>query len=106
MKYTPDRWILVEIEGADEKIYKVFCTWLGGYVQGESWRINSGITSVNKEGPGAYALNGRSGSTYFVYTGNYGTSVYTQGVLDSLPKEVRVMTEREALEYLREKAEG
>ena len=38
--YTPDKWIVVKIEGGEFPLtYKVFACWYGGYLNGDSWKI-------------------------------------------------------------------
>jgi hypothetical protein len=66
-------------------VYKVFGTWRGGYLYGDSWRLNSGITKVEKDGPILH-FHGDSGSIYSVLNKEeaYGTSGYTGGVLGSM----------------------
>lgn len=81
----PDYWQLLKITHNDQMIYKVFATWVGGYLSGDSWRFNSGIVKVVEEDD-FYDLIGASGSVY--RCGNdkhfYRNSSYTQGVLDNL----------------------
>lgn len=83
-EYNPDYWQVIKVTSTEGKVfYKVFGTWVGGYVQGESWRMNSGIKSVEEEGD--YLLfHGFSGSTYKVVNKDfsYRTVLYTQSVLD------------------------
>ncbi len=44
---TPDRWVVVKIDNnLDTPFYKVFATWAGGYLDGDRWKLNSGITSM------------------------------------------------------------
>ena len=68
--YSPDNWGLVKIDtdGKDPLpfIYKVIGGWSGGYLDGDSWRMNSGITKVTEKGD--YILfSGFSGSVYECY---------------------------------------
>jgi hypothetical protein len=79
--YQPDKFIVLKVmpEGK-EPFYKVFGTWLGGYLDGDSWRMNSGITSVEAQGP-FLLFHGSSGSVYKVHKEMYGTSAWTQGIL-------------------------
>ena len=60
----PDRYIIVKItnEGTDD-LYKVFATWIGGYLGNDAWRMNSGIVSVRDE-DAAFMFVGASGSEY------------------------------------------
>jgi hypothetical protein len=83
-EYTPDKWVVVKITGKDyPPIHKVFASWYGGYLDGDSWKLNSGITSAWKEGS-CYMFDGNSGSTYTCHKAQYGTNLYGQGVLNNL----------------------
>ena len=50
--YTPDNWVVLKLKpgkGA-HPIYKVLAGWSGGYLDGDSWRMNSGISKVTENG--------------------------------------------------------
>ena len=87
-EYKPNYWKVVKITSTEGKVlYKVFATWVGGYVEGDSWKMNSGIIEVKSEGN--YLLfKGYSGSVYNVVNKeeSYRTSMFTQSVLDSIIK--------------------
>lgn len=80
---TPDKWIVLKIGN----IYKVFATWYGGYLGSDSWKINSGIKKV-EESPDSNYINfiGYSGSIYACHKHCYGTSMYTQGIINNIIK--------------------
>lgn len=83
--YTPDRWVIVKVspaEPADEH-YRVFATMAGGYLTGNSWKLNSGITSVTETNK-SYMFHGSSGSVYMCNKQSYGLSGYGASVLDGL----------------------
>jgi|TARA_R110000822_G_scaffold279299_2_gene401067 hypothetical protein len=61
--YRPDNWVIVEIANDDGIFYKVLAGWSGGYLDGDSWRMNSGITEV-EEKEDYYLFYGQSGSVY------------------------------------------
>ena len=61
--YRPNRWVVIRCESNDEEIYKVMGGWIGGYLDGDSWRLNSGITEVIDNGI-EYEFVGASGSIY------------------------------------------
>lgn len=61
--YTPDNWVILRIAHADEVIYKILAGWSGGYLDGSSWRLNSGITRV-EEDDDEIRFYGHSGSVY------------------------------------------
>lgn len=60
---TPDNWIILKINTAPEPFYKILAGWSGGYLNGDSWRMNSGITEV-KEDVRYIDFIGSSGSVY------------------------------------------
>ena len=106
--YHPDKWILIEIKG-DDPHYRVFGCWLGGYLDGDSWRMNSGITEVY-ETDTSYNFVGFSGSTYFCNKESYGLTLYgaqvvaqyeekLKGLFVPLSEQPDVMS----LNYLKEK---
>jgi hypothetical protein len=80
-EYCPDNWVLLEIkpQGGDV-YYKVFGCWQGSYLEGDSWRINSGCESV-KEDDNYYFFYGFSGSCYVCPKGKHNISPYCSGVL-------------------------
>ena len=55
MMYTPDGWMIVKITGTNPH-YRVFGSWRGGYLSGDSWRMNSGIISVKEDGENYYVF--------------------------------------------------
>jgi hypothetical protein len=63
-KYIPNTWIVVEIESKSlGKIQKVLAGWSGGYLDGDSWRLSSGITDI-KETDDEWIITNESGSIY------------------------------------------
>jgi hypothetical protein len=86
--YTPNRWVIVEINSPEHgKIRKVLGSWYGGYLGSDSWRMNSGITQVIDQGE-YYDVVGYSGSVYKCYKGAEGMSAYTAGVFEVYKKEL------------------
>ena len=80
--YTPDRWVIVEINSPEHgKIRKVLGSWYGGYTGSDSWRMNSGIEKVIDQGD-HYAVVGYSGSVYRCIKGAEGMSGYTGRVYE------------------------
>jgi hypothetical protein len=79
--YQPNLWVVLKIGD----IYKVFGSWYGGYLHGDSWRLNSGIREV-KIVDKIIEFHGYSGSVYecLLNEGSYGTSGYSGGVLADL----------------------
>lgn len=62
MIYVPDNWVVIKIKHY-EPHYRVLAGWSGGYTQGDSWRMNSGIVRVEQDDHNFY-FYGHSGSSY------------------------------------------
>lgn len=85
MQYIPDKWVGVKISSANTKtIYKIFACWYGGYLNGDSWKLNSGITKAFLNGDLKYYFEGASGSVYICGRHNYGTNGYGASVLGNM----------------------
>ena len=84
MNYHPNKWVVVKLTPQNEPVYyRVFATWYGGYLHGDSWQMNSGIVSVKHEN-GFYKFKGASGSRYDCPEESYGTSAWSSMVLSDL----------------------
>lgn len=79
----PDKWVVIKITHNDETYYKVFGTWYGGYLDGDYWRLNSGITKV-VETENDFEFFGQSGSVYVCKKSSYGTNGYSQSILNGM----------------------
>ena len=109
--YHPNRWILIKIKG-DDPHYKVFGCWSGGYLDGDSWRMNSGITEVH-ETDTSYNFVGSSGSTYLCNKESYGLTSYGAQVVAQYEEKLkgkfvplRMEPDVMLLDYLKEKDDG
>ena len=49
MNYKPDTWVMLEITDGKDTFYKIFGGWSGGYLDGDSWRMNSGVETVTED---------------------------------------------------------
>ncbi len=68
---TPDNWVVLKIDtDSNGVLYKVLAGWSGGYLDGDSWRLNSGITKCVKEGE-YFLFHGESGSIYKCHYDQY-----------------------------------
>jgi hypothetical protein len=67
--YYPDNWVIIKLKGSDPH-YRVLAGWSGGYTQGSSWQLNSGITRV-EETENEYLFYGSSGSCYVCGKSSY-----------------------------------
>ena len=80
-EYIPDGWVVVKIDTEKETFYKIFGSWRGGYLDGDSWRMNSGVVRCEKEGK-IYKFYGHSGSCYACHESGYRRlGPYNEGVL-------------------------
>ncbi len=80
----PDNWVVVKITNNGESNYKVFGAWVGGYLSGDAWKLNSGVSKV-EEDENNYYFHGHSGSCYQCGKGHYGVRTsYTAMVLDEI----------------------
>ena len=82
MNYTPERWVVLDINNGTEVIRKVFAGWYGGYLNGESWKLNSGNVK-EEEFDDRWEFTGYSGSIYICYKNAYSMSGYMFSLLDS-----------------------
>ena len=89
---TPEQWVVLKFKAGltDDTIYKVFAGWRGGYLNGDRWKLNSGITKVEEDDDYFY-FYGYSGSCYKCHKNGYGLkkemysfSSYVQGVLEDI----------------------
>ena len=83
--YAPDKWLLISIGGIDPH-YRVFGSWVGGYLGSDAWRLNSGILSVEEVGD-YYYFHGHTGSVYKCHKEAYGATVYGYSVVQKYAKE-------------------
>jgi hypothetical protein len=83
--YNPDTWVIIKFKG-DDPHYRVLGGWSGGYLNGDSWRLNSGIVRHEFDGDYWY-FYGSSGSCYKCYLDSYGLRMSIAGIWNKL-KEV------------------
>ncbi|MCP3899152.1 MAG: hypothetical protein GY707_05505 [Desulfobacteraceae bacterium] len=92
----PDKWVVLKIDIKGKICYKVLGGWSGGYLNSDSWRLNSGIAKV-EEGKYAYTFIGYSGSEYICHKESYGMTVLTSDIyaklLEQLPDSIEILDE-------------
>lgn len=80
--YCPDYWLVVWIGiKKGQEHYRIFANWSGGYTSGDSWKLNSGIDSV-EETDDSYIITGGSGSIYTCRKNSYGVNSYGSSMLN------------------------
>jgi hypothetical protein len=100
--YNPDVWVVVKFSGEDVpdgEMYKILAGWYGGFTQGDSWKLNSGITKITQDEHN-YHVDGYSGSTYVCHKEAERTSVYTKGIFDSFSQQYKTQGRRVAMEIV------
>lgn len=86
-EYRPDSWVVLKMNHKGEVLYKVLGGWAGGYVQGSSWRLNSGIERVEKDADtNKLRFIGSSGSVYVVDPDGYGLRMSTAPIYETMTK--------------------
>jgi len=90
MKYQPDNWIILKIKQKNNDkegyYFKVLGGWSGGYLDSDSWRMNSGIKEIIDNGD-YWDIIGSSGSTYRCHKEGENVRMNIAGILASLKKE-------------------
>jgi hypothetical protein len=73
--------------GNGETIYKILATFYGGFARGDSWKLNSGVTSIQQEDD-YYLFHGSSGSIYYCHKELYGMGSYTSSIYADFQTQV------------------
>ena len=94
----PDRWIVVKIVQSGETLHKVLCGWIGGYLEADRWKINSGIEKVTQDDDYFY-FHGYSGSVYKCNKKNYGLTNASAPIFEAMQKHHMVVTEQLPSDY-------
>lgn len=89
--YTPDCWAVLEI--SDENgfsHYRILCSFYGGYLGSDSWKISSGFDCLSEisETTDYYSIPQSSGSLYKLHKGGDRFSGVMLAILESLNKSV------------------
>ena len=85
-EHKPDNWIMLKINLENEILYKILGGWSGGYLDGDSFRINSGVTKATKDGD-YFVFEGHSGSKYYCHKNNYMIRMNIAGVLGAIQEK-------------------
>ena len=84
-EYHPDSWVVLRMTHKDQIIYKVLGGWSSSYLNGSSWRLNSGIERVEQDGD-YYKFYGSSGSVYKCHKESYGLRMSTVDTYTNMKK--------------------
>lgn len=78
--YTPDKWVILKFKSKEETWYKVLGSWYGGYLNGDSWRMSSGLVRIEDK-EDHYDMHNHSGSIYRVGKESEGMHLTAHGIL-------------------------
>jgi hypothetical protein len=84
--HTPDRWVVIEVTLDEVATQHVLAGFWGGYLDGDYWRMSSGITNTT-EYDDRYEFDNRSGSQYICYKAQYGFTGLSASVLEHLKQK-------------------
>lgn len=103
--YTPDNWIVFEkiYDGKPERF--VVGGWSGGYLDGDSWRRNSGVESVIQDENFLY-FHGYSGSIYKCHKKHNEVRINIAHVMQEIEShdDVKIISAETILEELDEES--
>ena len=81
-EYYPDNWVLVEFIKDNIATRKVLAGWHGGYLNGDEWRLSSGVTKIVETETG-YEIHNESGSIYYCNKNTMRLSTVTGSMLEN-----------------------
>jgi len=84
-EYNPDKWVIVKFNDNDKSWYRVLGSWSGGYTDGDSWRMSSGIDNIEENGD-FYLVMNASGSTYKCHKDAEGMHILSTSILETAKK--------------------
>ena len=85
-EYNPDSWVVIKMIHKDQTFYKVLGGWSGGYLNGTSWRLNSGVEKADLDND-LYKFYGASGSVYNCHKESYGLKMSIAGVWNEMKEK-------------------
>jgi hypothetical protein len=95
MEHTPHGWVLIELNGH----HRIFASWDGGFLDGDSWKCNSGIKSAEQTDE-CFVVHGNSGSIYNCFKSRINRlNGYAHGVLEQVMEQQNVKTFSEEETY-------
>lgn len=101
IEYRPDSWVVIKMTHKNNIFYKVLGGWSGGYLNGTSWRLNSGVEKVELAND-RYMFYGSSGSVYTCHKESYGLKMSTADIWkqmkDTYPDQVELLEDQDWLE--------
>lgn len=87
MTYTPDKWVVLEMNNGSTITIKVFAGWNGGYLSFDSWKLNSGSVSA-VEYSNRWEFTAETDNVYVCYKNAYGMSSHMKKEFNSWLSEL------------------
>lgn len=87
MLHEPEGWVILKFTSPDDTYFKIFGSWRGGYLHGDSWRLSSGSNSPpTLSDCGKYWIwPQKSGSCYHLSVNEEdGYTFYTDSILSKI----------------------
>lgn len=87
MIVKPQGWVILKFSTPTDTFYKIFSSWRGGYLDGDSWRLSSGsrLVPTLSECGKYWIWPQESGSCYHLKVkGEDGYSYYTAQILGNI----------------------
>lgn len=73
-EYMPDRWVMLRFDSDEGQVYKILAGWSGSYLEGQSWKLNSGVVKIEEDDQ-CYLFHGYTGSVYRCRKTAYGMNM-------------------------------
>jgi len=89
MTYNPDCWVILLLN-SDFPHYRILASWYGGYTNGDSWKMSSGITKV-VDHDNHYEIHNTSGSIYNCIKGAERMSSLAEGTYRYYSEQAKSM---------------
>lgn len=86
--YMPDNWVIIALTTPTDHIKKVLAGWHGGYLNGDEWRLSSGITKVTDKDT-YWEIENESGSVYHCHKEAERLSGMTGSILGSYQQQAQ-----------------
>lgn len=87
-EYNPDKWVIVKFKDKTDTWYKVLGSWYGGYLNGDSWRMSSGLERIEEDGDN-YKMHNASGSVYICHKNMEGMHLTSHGIFETMVKQAK-----------------
>ena len=87
MIHRPHGWVILKFTNEDDVFFKIFASWRGGYLDGDSWRLSSGSNNppVLSDCGKYWLWEQESGSCYYLpLQGEDVYSFYTAQILANI----------------------